>query len=225
MTNSLKSKIVALRKKGNTYKEIQKKAGAELPKSTLSYWCKGIVISNAQKKRIDKMILINLTNARQIALKTLKQKNQFRLQTFKKKNERLLKQIFKDRNCAKIMLAMLYWAEGAKTKKGALTFGCSDPEMIKMFLHLLRRCYDLDERKFRCTLQCRADQDIRKLERFWTLTTGIPRNQFYKAQIDKRTIGKPSRKKNYKGVCRIDYFSARLFWELNQIIDILTMGL
>lgn len=55
------------------------------------------------------------------------------------------------------------------------------------------------------------------MEKFWSKITKIPFLQFYKTRIDNRTIGKLSKNKNYKGVCRIDYFSADLFLELMQI--------
>jgi hypothetical protein len=88
----------------------------------------------------------------------------------------------------------------------------------------LRYCYNIDESKFRCTIQCRADQDIQKLEKFWSEATNISLKQFYKARIDPRTIGKLSIKKEYKGVLRIDCFSAKILQELLEIPRIL-MGL
>ena len=97
--------------------------------------------------------------------------------------------------------------------------------VIQLFLNLLRYCYDIDETKFRCTLQCRADQDIKKLEKFWSQITRIPLSQFYKARIDPRTNGRPSRNLDYKGVCRIDYFSADIFMELKQIVAVIFEGL
>ena len=78
----------------------------------------------------------------------------------------------------------------------------------------MRNCYNIDESKFRCTIQCRADQDIPYLEKFWLRLTKIPKKQFYGARVDPRTIGKPSLKPDYKGVCRLDYFSARIYNEL-----------
>ena len=103
-------------------------------------------------------------------------------------------------------------------------FGNSDPSIISLFMSLLRYCYNIDESKFRCTLQCRADQNTKKLEKFWSQITKIPLSQFYKARVDPRTIDKPSKKLNYKGVCRIDYFSADLFIELKQIAEIIHRG-
>jgi len=120
---------------------------------------------------------------------------------------------------------MLYLVEGSKNQRGSLMFGNSDPLVIRLFLNLLRRCYDVDENKFRCTLQCKADQNIKRLEKFWSKITDIPLSQFYKARIDPRTIGKPSRKLDYKGVCRIDYFSGDVFMELKQIVNVISEGL
>ena len=72
------------------------------------------------------------------------------------------------KNTAKIAFAMLYLGEGAKKTRGSLMFGNSDPLVIRLYLNLLRSCYRIDENKFRCTLQCRADQDVKKLEKFWS---------------------------------------------------------
>ncbi len=131
----------------------------------------------------------------------------------------------KNKDIAKIALAMLFLGEGSKKSKGTLMLGNSDPQTIILYLKLLRQCYVLDEKKFRCTVQCRADQDTRKLERFWSRTTKIPSKQFYETRIDPRTIGKPSKYLDYKGVCRIDYFSADILTELKQIINLIFEGL
>jgi len=92
-----------------------------------------------------------------------------------------------------------------------------------VFVDLMRKCYKIDESKFRCTVQCRADQNIKELEFFWSKTTDIPLKQFYKARVDKRTIGQISRKKDYKGVCRIDYFSSALDLELKYIAQVIML--
>ena len=145
------------------------------------------------------------------------------LSKIRQENEHLLAAV-RNADVAKIVLIILYICEGSKNRRGALTFGNSSPEVIRMFLKLLRQCYIIDEKKFRCTVQCRADQDIKELECFWSRTTKIPISQFYTARIDPRTKGKRSQKQNYKGVCRIDYFSGHIFTELMQIGNMLLSG-
>src|SRR3989344_718757 len=128
------------------------------------------------------------------------------------------RKIIKNKDVGKIALSMLYLGEGTKSlDRGSLRFGNSDSFIIGLFLNLMRKYYKVDEKKFRCTILCRADQNVVDLEKFWQEITKIPKSQFYKARIDARTIGKPSQKINYRGVCAIDYFSADTFLDLMQI--------
>lgn len=219
----LKEKAIKLRKRGKTYLEIQKNLKAAIPKSTLFYWCRNIKLSQKYKNRIKKLILNNLYKARHLALNANQIKRERYLKSITDRNKYLAMSL-RDKDIAKVALAMLYLGEGSKKQRGSLMFGNSDPFIISLFLHLLRYCYNIDESKFRCTLQCRADQDIKKLEEFWCSITRIPLLQFYKAKIDPRTIDKPSKKPNYKGVCRIDYFSAELFTEIKLVAKIIYKG-
>lgn len=216
----LKDKAVILRKKGMTYGQIVKTLGVVVPKSTLSTWFDNITLNKKQEIQIRENILNNITKGQKIALLVKKEKRDKYLKSI---DERIkhLSNILKNDDVAKVALAMLYLGEGSKTNRSSLMFGNSDPGIISLFLRLLRCCYNIDERKFRCTLQGRADQDIQELEKFWSEVTKIPRNQFYKARIDSRTIGKISKNKEYKGVCRIDYFSAEIFIELMKVIELI----
>lgn len=219
----LRKKIIKLREKGKTYSEIQNNLKITIPKSTLSYWCKNAKLPKEYYKRIQKIILNNAQKGRAVALIVNQVKRKKHLRSLLEHNKHLAA-IFKNKDTAKIALVMLYLGEGSKTQRGSLKFGNSDPFIISLFLHLLRYCYNIDESKFRCTLQCRADQNIKKLEKLWFRVTKIPLSQFYKARVDPRTIGKPSKKLDYKGVCCIDYFSADIFIELMQIPRIIHRG-
>ncbi len=217
----LRRQAVRLRKQGKTYSEIQNNLRMTIPKSTLSYWCCSIPLPLNYQRRIRDYNEFNLSKARKIALAVIKVKRKKYLKLITNRNEYLATAL-KNKDTAKIALAILYLGEGAKNpKRGSLMFGNSDPFIISLFLRLLRYCYDVDESKFRCTLQCRADQNIKKLEKFWSQITKIPSARFYKARVDPRTVGKPSKKLDYKGVCRIDYFSAELFIEIRQIARII----
>jgi len=135
------------------------------------------------------------------------------------------KQEIENIEVAKIALAMLYLGEGSKSrKKSIVTFANSDPKVIALFLRLLRASFRLDERKFRCTVQCRADQDSDDLRSYWMTITEVPIELFYKTQVDPRTVGKPTLKPDYKGVLRIDYLSSMLFNELLLIAETLCEG-
>jgi len=221
---SLKERATALRKAGKTYSEILGALGVTIPKSTLSYWFKDLSLSVTAKHLLKRKVDLLLNKARKKAIKINKQNRKVYLSEILKRNMRLDKFLL-NKNIAKIILATLYIGEGAKQyKRGSLMFGNSDPEVISFFLRLLRYCYNIDENKFRCTVQCRYGQDIKNLERFWSKVTGIPFNQFYKSRIDPRTKDRVIKKPLYKGVCRIDYFSSEIFIELMIVAKIVYKG-
>ena len=221
---TLKPKAIKLRRAGKTYGDIKRMLGEPIPKSTLSHWLRNIYLTDIQKGRIDKQVYVNIRKA-QVKARLVNKANReaYILEVMERVSH--IPEELRRKDSAKIALAMLYLGEGAKTLRGSLMFGNSDPFVVQLFLRLLRYCYDIDETKFRCTLQCRADQDIKKLEKFWSQATKIPLSQFYKARIDARTNGRPSKKPDYKGVCRIDYFSGDIFMELKQIVAVIFEGL
>jgi transcriptional regulator with XRE-family HTH domain len=203
-----------LRKAGKTYREICRALNVRVPKSTLSYWLRDVSMSATSVKRIETLSRQNLLNGRMLALRLKSKSRRKRLSDTYGRNRAIYKLFANDRRVQKIALAMLYLAEGSKSDRASIMFGNSSPQIIKLFMFLLRSCYDVDERKFRVTVQCRADQRTDVLERFWSRITKVPLIRFYKAQIDKRTLGKVTRKSDYMGVCRIDYFSSDVDFEL-----------
>ena len=215
---SIREQAILLWKNGRSYSEIQKTLKAKIPKSTLSYWMKYAQLTPEEQKRISKAMQFKIAFSQKRAVLANKEKRDRKFLELKQSAMRLLP-LFKDNKVSKIVLAILYATEGSRTRRSSLMFGNSDPSIITLFLGLLRKSYSLDETKFRCTVQCRADQNTKELIYFWSKTTRIPIKQFYAARIDARSIGKPSRKKDYKGVCRIDYFSADIYNELRVNIE------
>lgn len=216
LNKDIRTSAVKLRMLGRTYGEIQKIIGRKIPKSTLSYWCAGIALSDPQRENIKQLILKSGAQGRIAALKVNREKRERYLAEIDRQNG-WVKGAVENVEVAKLVLAALYLGEGTK-RPSAVIFANSNPEIIGLFLKLLRSVYPIDERKFRCTLMCRADQDVAKLEKFWSKYTGISRKLFKPTRIDPRTVGKPSINKEYRGVCRIDYYSAHL------VNDILSVG-
>ncbi len=219
MSDERKKKAVALRRSGFTYPEISKRLGG-IPKSTLSYWLGDLPLSLQANSLIQEKKNNALSLLQKKGVAANHKKRAVYLEELENQNRELVS-LIRDINVAKIALAMLYLGEGGKNRD-AVCFGNSDPKIISIFLGLLRATYPIEEKKFRLTVQCRADQDIQMLEKFWSGITQIPKAQFYKAQIDARTKGRPTKKQNYKGVCRIDYFSAHVFNELTVIAKLIS---
>lgn len=218
MTN--KEQAIKLRQAGRTFGEISTELGT--PKGTLSGWLRNVALLPSAQRRLATEKAIRNNAARTIAMASSKRKRAAYLNGLATKNAYLADSL-SNPDVAKITLATLYLCEGTKNRDH-VTFGNSDPRIITLFLRLLRACYPIDETKFRCTVQCRADQDIPKLEEFWSNATGIPATQFYGARVDERSKGQISRNPDYKGVCRIDYFSANVFNDVTAVANVLTKG-
>lgn len=216
----LKQKVRELRKKGKTYSEIIKKLNITIPKNTLSYWCRGVILPIWYLKKIKQLNIESLKKARSTALKINTEKRRKYLTLLLKKNSDFVNKI--NISTQKLLLSILYLGEGAKyISAPCLTLGNSNPLIIKFYLKLLKNCYTIDKSKFRARIQCRFDQDIKILENFWIIATGIEKKQFYPTYVDKRTIGKPTLKKNYNGVCTIHYFDAKIQIELELLAKLI----
>jgi hypothetical protein len=189
---NIKAKVIGFRKAGKTYGEIRKILGINIPKSTLSYWCAGVLLSKIQKIRIEKRKKINIYKGHLAALVVNRARREKYLKSVEDRIS-YLSGFLKNKGTGKLVLGALYLGEGSKHRAGSLMFGNSDLGIIKSFLYIFRSVYDIDEKKFRCTVQCRADQNTKKLERFWSMVTKIPSRQFYKTRVDARTIGKKTK--------------------------------
>jgi len=215
--------IQRLRSEGKTYGEIQKILHLRIPKSSLSWQCKNVILPKSYQERIDVLNAISLTKGRIIGAEINRLKREQFFQLILKNNTPVAKMI-KDKLIGKIALAMLCLGEASKynpkTKK-TFYLGNSDPKIIIIFLQLLKKCFPFHIEKIRATVQCRADQDTIALKNFWQKTTGIPEHLFYKPLIDPRTKGKPTKKTNYHGVLRVDYFDTKVQLELESLSDLI----
>ncbi len=218
-TNKIfKNKAIYLRLHGNTYSEINSSLSKKIPKSTLSVWFKDLKFTKLQRQTLKNNVLNKIKRSQKIAVKIVKQNRIKRLNKLKTKNEHLLPLI--NLSTQKMMLSILYLGEGSKSKSSqSLNLGSTNPKIIKLYLTLLTNCFEIDKSKFRVRIQCRADQKVKQLESYWQNITKIPRKQFYPTYIDKRTIGKPTLKTDYKGVCVITYFDRSIQFELEFLYE------
>lgn len=217
----LVDKIRTLRSEGKTYGEINKFLNINLAKSTLHQICKNTSLPNEYLEKITRLNIQNLGIARATALAMNKIKRENLFRHFEEVNLPIAKKIH-NKHTAKIALAMLCLGEASKSGgKTAFSLGNSDPRIITLFISLLRTCFDnFDPKKLRGRVQCRADQDTQLLENYWLTVSGIPKSQFYKTGIDPRTINKPTKKLNYKGVLNVNYLDTKVQLELESLANL-----
>lgn len=144
-----------------------------------------------------------------------------KLDEYRSRNKNM-KNFMKSRQAKLVALAMLYLGEGAKWKsRRGLMLGSADPLIMKLYVRLIKDCFGIHEDKMRGRVQHRADQNPDELIDYWSKITGINPDNFYPSYVDKRTIGKPTLKTDYHGVCSVTCAGTNVQLELNQIVGII----
>lgn len=214
-----------LRAEGKMYPEIREIIGKAVPKSTLSFWCSKVALPAWYQAKIDELNKKSWSIGRKHAWIAHRQrKNEF-INSLLKNNLQLVEKL-RDKDVAKMLLAMLYLGEGSKSKShSGLSLGSSDPTIIKIYIKLLNICYGITKNKFGVWIGHRADQNLKSLQTFWSEITGIPLRRFYNSKPDARTVGKPTLDENYKGVCAISCAGSNYQLELEMIANIIALGL
>ncbi len=219
------NKVKSLRAKGKTFSEIRKELKIAVAKSTLSDWCHTVVMPKWYKAKIDELNKTSFSKARKMSWASTRLRRENLLKTLRERNNSLPEKI-KDSDTLKIILAILYLGEGSKWRShSGLQLGSSDPNIILLYIRLLELCYGMSRKNLKCRVSYRADQNIRALERYWSKIAGIPLENFYKTIPDPRTVGKPTKKLDYKGVCVIVGGSSTIQLEFEMIPGILLTGL
>lgn len=217
----IKSAARKLRSLGKTYSEINKELKIKVAKSTLSGWCAGVKLPASYEEKVQKINKNNFSVVQKLGAEARLIKKIKLLKEIEIKNKSLTP-FLKNKNVLKAVLAMLHLGEGAKWKSHrGLMLGSSDPDIIRLYIKLLKICYGKKNIDMCCRVSYRADQDIELLEEYWRKITSIPKGNFYKTKPDPRTVGKPTKNKDYKGVCVITSAGTEIQLELESIAKII----
>lgn len=209
----IKTRAITLRTKGYSYNEICAKL--KVSKSTCSIWLRDVKLDEAAVRR-----LVDRQDQGKVnAALSLRQYRKQRDDYIKQKVACSLKNFHFTPAVGKLMCAALYWAEGGK-RQPALYFSNSDPNMVIVYLNLLRRYFTVEERKFRALLHLHEYHDVNKQKLFWSGVTLIP---VEKISIYKKPNSRHNIRINYPGCISIRYHDVRLAKEIeflyNAIIE------
>ena len=195
---NIKTEVIIYRKRGASLGDIQKKYG--VPKSTLNYWFKDIILSLVYKRHLQKRHAQALVKARKEAVKWHNAQKEQRLITAKREALASLSSIkTSQQEVIELALAFLYLGEGLKGD-GGTSLGNSNPQILIFFIESLKQVYGLKNTDFKCELHLRADQNERTLKKYWSDILHIPLTHFLSTSFDKRTAGRATYA-HYKGVC------------------------
>lgn len=198
------TKIRKLRRE-TAYSFIQLERITGIPQTTIRNWCHD---DNVRTK-----------------WDTLRATNERKRLEFKKSETAALARVTNiDVQLAKILVAIIYWCEGAKyPATNRLAIANSDVELLRMFISLLRIAFPIDESKFRVHLQIHTTHDYEKLKKYWSDQLGISTTQFICP-----TITSPNGKKHrssYSGTCTLKYMDYSLQLKLIGLYEALAYKL
>jgi len=205
----IKEKAFKLRAKGYSIKEIADKF--HIAKSTASLWVRNIQLDEQAIKRLNgRRLLPYYKSAVRWQEKREEEKRKIKLAV-----EKIVKIMKWDIKQAKIYCALLYWCEGAKGYNESIRFVNSDPSLIKTFLILFRKGFQIEESKFRVLMHLHSYHNENIQKDFWSNLTKIPKTQFNKTFLKPHT-GKRIRD-DYPGCVAIVYHDRALARLLKEI--------
>lgn len=213
----LYQKGVILRKEGKSYREIAKLLG--VAKSTVSLWCKGVVLP-ARAKRI-------LERKSNQPWELFRKYNQKRSLAVTNENKNIeydaAKEIrFPSRYDLILLGAALYWGEGYKKQKGRspyVGFSNSDPRMVQLFLRFLYEVLHVSRERIKCNIRVFPATKGNAFLNFWSNATKLPKNQFRISRyVSKSSKGKRPFNTLPNGTLSVRVHDRKLFFRIKGYI-------
>lgn len=205
MKPKLKEKriVQGFRRQGLSYNEILQKV--PVAKSSVSLWCRDIELTPQQKHILKKKWVENLRKFAKfgpMAIKVRREREINKIREAAKKEIRLLTPYE-----FKIAGTMLYWAEGSKSHGVEITN--SDPKLIRFMVRWFKEVCGATSEGLTARLNIHANQNDKKIKKYWSEITGIPLAQFGKSYIKPEGAG---HRKNilHNGVIRVRFGSEDL---------------
>ena len=175
--------FMELRKRGFSYSMISEKI--DVSKSTLSDWLGSIPYkANRQVKK-----RIGLARAQSGNVKS-----KLRLDSINRARTESSIKIGAISNRDILMAGLgIYIGEGTKTH-GIIRVINANPKVIRFAIKWFTKSFGLDISNFYLRIHVYPDNNIQKAKLFWKKETGIPLEQFYNTQVDRRKNKKMGRR-------------------------------
>ena len=168
----LRDRVRMLRKKGKSLNEITR--SINVPKSTVRYWCRNIILSQIQQKRL--ISIQRMGGAR--AAEAIRARRI-------KLTERLFKEgVSEIRNLTRrerfLIGIALYWAEGYRKGNQEFGFTNSDPQMVRFLIRWLTYSCGIDKKRVyaRICINASYQNHLKEISYFWRRITKFDQSQF-----------------------------------------------
>lgn len=166
-----------LRKEGKSYSQIKTELG--ISKSTLSGWLHKYPLSREQINSLRSLSEVRIEKYRN----TMRRKREERylfyyIQEKKKWFPFSEKELF-------IAGLFLYWGEGDKTSRHAISINNTDPNVVKFAFNWMIECLHIPKEKVRVHVHLYDDMDVEEEIGYWQKELDVKRSQFTKPYIKK----------------------------------------
>jgi len=194
--NEKGQKIIALRKQGKTYSEIE--TILKLPKSTVGWWLRGVKMDKLVEKktleRCRKKWRKNILNYNNIYAKIRSEEAANIREKIAQKASEEIGEIAEYN--LRLIGSALYWAEGNTKSRHMLRFANSNPDIIKVIMKFFQKICGIPDEKIKARVHLHPNISQKESEKYWSKITGLSRDHFQKPQVQISRASKGKRKKN-----------------------------
>lgn len=203
-----RAEAIRLREGGATYSEIIKRL--KIPKGTLSGWLSTLPLKPTQLIKLKARIKRNRELAIEKTTLIKFKKRQKRLKnTYAIERKRLLPLSSREFFLCGLFL---YWGEGTKNIRGAISLNNTDPKVMKFYYRWLTEVLTIPKEKIKVLLHLYKDMNVNHAINYWGKLLNIPKKQFIKPYI-KESYRQNIKQKGFgHGTCCL-YINNRLLKE------------
>lgn len=178
-----RDKALGLRLEGKSYNEIS--AVLKVPKSTLSGWFGGLVLSSKAQERISKRVAESTLRG---LIKRNKNQTHLAIQRMRTGRQEGCEEIGKiSTEQLRLIGATLYWAEGYKRLKEVggktrthhpVAISNADPILAKVFIRFLREICQVPDKEIRIEVRLYKHMNKEEIIKFWMCTLQLNMENF-----------------------------------------------
>ena len=192
-----------MRRKGISIIQIARELN--ISKSSVSTWCRDIILTKEQMEKLEKNKGLSVTKGQRMGAEANKKKRLDAIYNAEEYGKRIIKKISK-RELLLIGTA-LYWSEGSKSEyTSGFIFVNSDPTMISVMRRFLTFYMNISTEDIICSIQINRihEKRIKIVLNFWKNLLELPESQFRKPYYVNSKVSKVyDNYHNYYGICRL----------------------
>ena len=189
------------RDEGLSYREIADRLS--LNKSTLSYWLRGLELTDQHKERLQERLVANRQTFAARAWPINRERHERARQSAYDGGFAITTELPNDPAVHEVAFAMLYIGEGTKTGNRVM-LGSITPAILRYTIWVLKTIYSIKETKIICRLHLiiAAKHLEGELRHWWSEQLEVPQEQFRKTTYDSRPRD-VILTEDYHGVCSV----------------------